>query len=87
MLKLLDFYADWCGPCQTMLPIMEGLEKSFAGKIEILKINVDTDMETAQKYAVMSIPTFVVEKDGKEMDRKIGAVPKKAMGDWLNSLI
>ncbi|MFH1955741.1 MAG: thioredoxin [Patescibacteria group bacterium] len=87
MLKLIDFYADWCGPCKVMTPIIEELEKTLGDKISFSKINVDTDMETAQKHSIMSIPTFVLEKDGKELDRKLGAIPKKSLGDWLNSYI
>jgi len=66
---------------------LEELEKTLGDKISFSKINVDTDMETAQKYSIMSIPTFVLEKDGKELDRKLGAIPKKSLGDWLNSYI
>lgn len=87
MLKLIDFYADWCSPCQAMVPFIEELEKTFGGKISFAKINVDTDMETAQKYSIMSIPTFVLERDGKEIDRKLGAIQKKVLEDWLNSYL
>lgn len=74
--KLLDFWAPWCGPCQTMAPVIEELEKELAGKIEIEKINVDEKPAEASKYGVMSIPTYIVLKDGKEMGRKIGVISK-----------
>lgn len=77
--KVIDFYADWCGPCQMMKPVIEELEKELAGKVEFVKVNVDEDQATASKYGVMSIPTFVIEKDGKEIDRKIGFVPKEEL--------
>lgn len=76
MIKLLDFWATWCGPCKFMEPIIEDLEKELAGKIEIQKIDVDQEQDLAAKYQVMSIPTYVVEKDGKEVDRIIGATSK-----------
>ena len=77
MLKLLDFWAEWCGPCKFMEPVLEEIEKELTGKIEIEKINVDEDQEKAAKYGVMSIPTYIVEKDGKELERIIGATSKE----------
>lgn len=76
MVKLLDFWATWCGPCKFMAPIIEDLEKELAGKVEIEKIDVDQNQEMAQKYGVMSIPTYVVLKDDKEVGRIIGATSK-----------
>ena len=79
MLQFLDFYADWCGPCKVMNPVIEELEKDFAGKMEISKIDVDNDSEQAEKYGVLSIPTYIVLKDGQEVERFIGAQPKEAI--------
>lgn len=73
MIKLLDYWAVWCGPCQLMKPIIEEL----AGKVEVVKINVDEKPEEAAKYGVMSIPTYIVLKDGKEVGRKIGVTSKQ----------
>lgn len=75
--KLLDLWALWCGPCRVMKPIIEELEKELAGKVEVVKINVDEKPEEASKYGVMSIPTYIVLKDGKEVGRKIGVTSKQ----------
>lgn len=76
MLKLIDFYADWCAPCKIMTPILEEIEKEFAGKLEISKIDVDANPDLAAKYSVLSIPTYVFEKENSEIERLIGARPK-----------
>lgn len=76
MIKLLDFWANWCQPCRIMNPVLDEIGEELKGSIEIEKINVDENVEIAQKYGVMSIPTYVIEKDGKEVGRKIGVTPK-----------
>ena len=76
MLKILDFWAEWCGPCKFMEPIIDELERELKGKVEIKKINVDENQEMAAKYNVMSIPTYIFLKSDKEVDRVIGATPK-----------
>lgn len=76
MTKLLDFWAPWCGPCKIMNPVLDELEKELEGKAEIVKINVDEDPQQASKYGVMSIPTYIVLKDEKEVGRKVGVTPK-----------
>lgn len=76
MVTILDFYADWCGPCKMMDPILHELEKELAGKATIEKIDVDAQTDRASQFGVMSIPTYVVMKDGKEVDRMVGYMPK-----------
>lgn len=76
MIKLLDFWAVWCGPCKIMEPVIEEIEKELKDKIEIEKINVDEKPDEAAKYGVMSIPTYVILKEGKEMGRRIGVTSK-----------
>lgn len=93
MFKILDFYAEWCGPCKIMAPIFEELEKEYSakpelkGNIEFKRIDVDEDGESAARFDVQSIPTFVILKDDKFIDRKIGAMPKEAIKKWIESSI
>jgi len=77
MIKLLDFWAEWCGPCKFMEPILADIKKELAGKVEVVEINVDEQQDKAAQYQVMSIPTYVIEKDGQEVDRIIGATGKE----------
>lgn len=84
MLTLVDFYADWCGPCKIMAPIFEEIKKDYAGKVEFKKIDVDADSLSATKYGIRGIPTFVLLKDDKEVSRKVGAMPKEALKSWLD---
>ncbi len=87
MLEIIDFYADWCGPCQIMKPIFEEIEPSYEGKVTFKKVDVEAEGEMAQKFGVMSIPTFVILKDGAEVDRRMGAMPKEVLTQWLDSHI
>lgn len=76
-MELMDFYADWCGPCKMMIPIMEEFEKAHP-EIKVTRINIDEDEETAEKFEVSSIPCLVLMKDGEEVKRNVGAMsPKK----------
>lgn len=76
---LVDFYADWCGPCKMMSPVVEQIAAEYAGKVKVGKINVDESQKTAQKYNVMSIPTFIVFKNGEATETLVGAVSKEAL--------
>ena len=75
---LVDFWAEWCGPCQMMLPVIEELAKEQTD-IKVCKVNVDEQMELARQYRVMSIPTFLVFKNGKIIDQTLGAQPKEKL--------
>lgn len=85
MIKVIDYWAIWCGPCQIMNPIVEELEKELEGKVEFEKVNVDEDQSKASRYGVLSIPTYVIEKDGQEVDRQIGARSKESFKTWILS--
>ena len=84
---LVDFYADWCGPCKMMAPIVESLAESFEGKVKIGKLNIDDEMEIAQKYRVMSIPTFIFFKDGQVVETSMGAMSKEELEEKLKKLL
>ena len=83
---MVDFYADWCGPCRMVAPIVEELAGEYAGKVKIDKINVDENPNTAKQYNVMSIPTILFIKGGKVVDQVIGALPKASLQQKLNLL-
>jgi thioredoxin len=82
-LVLVDFYADWCGPCRIVGPILEQLATEMEGKLSVVKLDVDANPKTAMKYGVMSIPTLILFKDGKPVDMVVGAAPKTALQGWL----
>ena len=80
---LVDFWASWCGPCKMVGPIVEELADDFAGKAKVCKLNVDENTKTAQAYGVMSIPTLILFKNGKEVDRVVGFRPKADLAELL----
>lgn len=84
---LIDFFADWCGPCKMMEPVIEELDSELKEKIVIAKVNVDESSDLASKYQVFSIPTFILFKDGKEVERMVGAVGKSEILDKLQRYV
>ena len=83
-LMMVDFWADWCGPCQMLGPVMEDLAVRYDGKALVAKVNVDEEPELARRFGVMSIPTVVFLKEGREFDRKVGAFPPAAYQEVLD---
>ena len=84
---LVDFYADWCGPCKMMAPVIDELANEYEGKAKIGKLNVDQNGTTAQKYRVMSIPTLLIIKNGEVQETIVGAVPKQQLIDKIDTYL
>lgn len=87
MWSLTDFYADWCGPCQAMKPALEKFEAEYADKVTVKRVDVDKDQTLAVQNNVMGIPTFIIHKDNKEVDRKSGAMPYEMFKSWVDSVV
>jgi len=85
--SLVDFWAEWCGPCRMMTPIIEELAKDYAGKAKIGKVNVDEEFELAEQFGVSSIPTLVIIKDGTEVKRFVGLTQKAVLASALDSYL
>ncbi|HKM21211.1 MAG TPA: thioredoxin [Lachnospiraceae bacterium] len=81
---LVDFFADWCGPCKMMAPIVDDLAKEYEGIVKIGKLNIDDNMTIAQKYRVMNIPTFMVFVDGEAKETLVGAVSKEKLIETID---
>lgn len=84
---LVDFYADWCGPCKMMAPIIDELEKSYSGKFGVYKLDVDKAGEVAAKYGISSIPTLLFFKDGEVVENILGVTSKKILEEKINSYL
>jgi thioredoxin 1 len=80
---VVDFWAEWCGPCKTIGPQLEELSEEMAGKVKFVKLNVDENQQTAIKYGVRSIPTLILFKDGEAVDIKVGAGAKSDLQNWI----
>lgn len=84
---LIDFYATWCGPCKMMAPVIDEVANDYAGKLKVVKIDVDAAGETAASMGVTAMPTFVVVKNGQEVWRRLGAAPKAAFVNELQGVL
>lgn len=84
---LVDFWAEWCGPCKMIGPVLEEIASEFEGKIQVAKLDVDENQNTASNFKVISIPTLILFKDGKEMERSIGFKTKDELHRLLNKYV
>jgi len=83
---LVDFWAEWCGPCKQIGPILDEIAGEMKGKLTIAKVNIDKNPETPQKYGVRGIPTLILFRDGKPVSTKVGSMPKTKLVEWLESV-
>lgn len=84
---LIDFWAEWCMPCRMIAPSVEDLAKTYAGRIKVASVDVDAENELATRFGIISIPTLIVFKDGKEYRKKVGAVPKHEIEALFKDLL
>jgi thioredoxin 1 len=84
---LVDFWAEWCGPCKMIAPALDEIASEMNGKVTIAKINIDENPETPMKYGVRGIPTLILFKNGQVAATKIGALPKSKLHEWVESVI
>jgi thioredoxin 1 len=84
---LVDFWAEWCGPCKMIGPALEEISDELAGRVTIAKVNIDQNPEYASRYGVRSIPMMLIFKDGEVAAQKVGAEPKMALKGWIESAI
>ena len=84
---VVDFWAEWCGPCRMIAPALEEISGSLGGKVKIVKLNVDENPGVAAKYGIMSIPTLMIFKNGEMASRQVGAAPKQKLEQWVNAAV
>ena len=84
---LVDFWADWCGPCKMVAPVVEELAADYDGKLKVMKVDVDASPLTASTYSIRSIPTLLIFKDGKPVQQVVGAVPKQMLQEKIDLVI
>jgi len=84
---VVDFWAEWCGPCRMISPALEEISKSLNGKVKIVKLNVDENQNTTIKYNVQSIPTLIMFKNGQLASRQVGAAPRQKLEQWITGSV
>ncbi|ABV74339.1 Thioredoxin [Rickettsia akari str. Hartford] len=84
---LVDFWAEWCGPCKMLTPIIDEISKELKGKVKVLKMNIDENPNISSEYGIRSIPTIMLFKNGEQKDTKIGLQQKNSLLDWINKSV
>jgi thioredoxin 1 len=84
---LLDFWAEWCGPCKAIAPILDDIAKDYAGRVKVAKLNIDDNRHTPVKYGVRGIPTLMIFQHGQVAATKVGALPKTKIKEWIDASI
>ena len=84
---VVDFWAEWCGPCRMIAPALEEIAGALGEKVKIVKLNVDENPATASKYGIMSIPTLMIFKNGELASRQVGAAPKQKLEQWITTAV
>lgn len=84
---VVDFWAEWCGPCKVMSPLVDDLAQELGDKVKVVKVNIDENPQAPTKYGVRGIPTFMVFKGGQLVDTKVGSMSKTQLSDWVNSSV
>src|SRR5688500_15511979 len=84
---VVDFWAEWCGPCRMIAPALEEIAGAMGDKVKIVKLNVDENPATASKYGIMSIPTLMLFKNGELASRQVGAAPKQKLEQWISAAV
>ncbi|MBI1202321.1 MAG: thioredoxin [Rhodopseudomonas sp.] len=84
---VVDFWAEWCGPCRMIAPALEEIAGQLGDKVKIVKLNVDENPNVAAKYGIMSIPTLLLFKNGEIADRQVGAAPKQKLQSWISGAV
>ena len=84
---LVDFWAEWCGPCKMLLPTIEAIGEEMAGKVKVVKVNIDQNQSSAAQFGVQSLPTLMIFKGGQVASTKLGALPKSQVTQWIEENI
>jgi thioredoxin 1 len=84
---VVDFWAEWCGPCKQLSPLVDELAAEMAGKVKVVKVNIDESPDAPTKYGVRGIPTLMIFKGGEVTDTKVGGMPKSQLSEWVESQV